>query len=68
MKYIILILLFSICLLNAAEKKSEFKCGTKKYCKEMKSCKEAMFFLNECKLSKLDKDKDGIPCEKLCGK
>lgn len=65
---IILIILLSFGIAMANEKKNEFKCGTKKYCKEMKSCKEAMFFLNECKLKKLDKDKDGIPCEKLCGK
>jgi hypothetical protein len=34
----------------------------------MTSCKEAKFYLEECGLKKLDRDKDGIPCEKLCGK
>ena len=44
-----------------------FSCGNKHYCKEMTSCEEAMFYLTQCGLSHLDKDSDGIPCEKLCG-
>ena len=42
-------------------------CGSKRYCKEMTSCKEAKFYLTQCGLSHLDKDGDGVPCEKLCG-
>jgi len=42
-------------------------CGSKHYCKEMTSCEEVMFYLTQCGLSHLDKDSDGIPCEKLCG-
>ncbi|MFA5921122.1 MAG: thermonuclease family protein [Methylococcaceae bacterium] len=42
-------------------------CGSKCYCKEMTSCEEARFYLTQCGLSHLDKDSDGIPCEKLCG-
>lgn len=42
------------------------KCGKKRYCKEMSSCEEAMFFLKECGLPGLDRDGDGIPCESLC--
>jgi len=41
-------------------------CGTKRYCKEMSSCAEAMMYLKQCGLSKLDRDGDGIPCESLC--
>lgn len=41
-------------------------CGSKKYCSQMSSCAEAQFYLNECGLSKLDKDGDGTPCEALC--
>jgi hypothetical protein len=55
--------------LNAAEKKEkkeELTCGNKKTCKQMTSCKEAIFYLKECGVSKLDKDKDGTPCEALC--
>lgn len=32
----------------------------------MTSCAEAKFYLEECGVSTLDKDKDGIPCESLC--
>lgn len=42
------------------------ECGQKHYCKNMNSCEEAMFFLNDCGLSSLDRDGDGIPCESLC--
>ena len=44
----------------------EFTCGSKRYCKEMSSCEEARFYLEECGLSRLDGDGDGIPCESLC--
>ena len=46
---------------------ANYECGTKKFFKEMKSCKEALFHLQQCKRKSLDRDKDGIPCEKLCG-
>ncbi|MFA5232152.1 MAG: excalibur calcium-binding domain-containing protein [Candidatus Paceibacterota bacterium] len=41
-------------------------CGSKTTCGEMYSCEEAKYFLNICNLTKLDGDKDGIPCEELC--
>ena len=43
-----------------------FTCGTKTYCREMVSCEEARFYLRSCGLSRLDGDKDGIPCEAIC--
>lgn len=42
------------------------KCEGKKYCKEMNSCKEAMFYFKQCGLSRLDRDKDGVSCEIIC--
>ena len=45
---------------------SSFKCGIKRTCSKMTSCKEAMFFLKNCNLPELDRDEDGIPCEALC--
>ncbi len=48
------------------DKKQEFRCEGKKYCKEMKSCAEAKFYLTQCGLTRLDRDKDGIPCETIC--
>lgn len=47
-------------------KTSSYQCGKKTYCYQMNSCKEVMFYFNNCNLPKLDGDKDGIPCEKLC--
>lgn len=41
-------------------------CGTKRYCKQMSSCAEARHYLQNCGLSRLDGDNDGIPCEALC--
>lgn len=42
-------------------------CGTKYYCKEMGSCEEAIYYLVNCGLTRLDGDGDGIPCESICG-
>ena len=44
----------------------EVECGTKQSCAEMTSCEEAIAFLRQCKLTRIDGDGDGIPCEKLC--
>jgi len=49
-----------------AHAKPTYQCGTKTKCSQMSSCEEAYFFLHTCKLTKLDRDKDGIPCESLC--
>jgi Excalibur calcium-binding domain len=42
-------------------------CGTKTFCREMESCDEARYFLEQCNLKRLDGDNDGSPCENLCG-
>jgi hypothetical protein len=44
-----------------------FACGTKRYCTQMTSCAEAMFHFQACGLRRLDGDRDGVPCERLCG-
>jgi len=41
-------------------------CGSKSKCGEMSSCSEARHYLNDCGLSKLDRDHDGVPCESIC--
>ncbi len=46
----------------------QFSCADSKYCKEMSSCAEAKFHLNECGESRLDRDNDGVPCENVCRK
>ena len=45
---------------------SQFSCG-KRMCGQMNSCAEARFHLNQCGVRSLDRDRDGIPCESLCG-
>ena len=42
------------------------QCGTKRYCRQMTSCAEARFYLNQCGVSSLDGDGDGVPCETIC--
>jgi hypothetical protein len=29
----------------------------------MKSCAEALYYLRECRVTTMDGDKDGVPCE-----
>ena len=41
-------------------------CGTKRVCSHMTTCEEAIAFLRQCKLTQIDGDGDGTPCEKLC--
>lgn len=63
--------IFLVCLLGlaTATTASAFSCDSSgKYCKEMNSCEEAKFYLNQCGADKLDRDGDGIPCENVCGK
>jgi endonuclease YncB( thermonuclease family) len=43
-------------------------CGAKTYCGEMADCDEAYFHLEQCGLTRLDGDSDGVPCEQLCGR
>lgn len=45
---------------------SGLSCGTKRYCGEMRSCEEAKFYLQQCGVISLDRDRDGVPCEKIC--
>ena len=42
------------------------ECDTKRTCTQMKTCEEAIAFLRQCRLTGIDGDGDGIPCEKLC--
>ena len=43
-----------------------FTCGGKTTCEQMSSCAEARFYLEQCGLGSLDRDKDGVPCESIC--
>jgi len=47
---------------------SKYRCEGKTRCPEMRSCEEAMFYLNNCPGTTMDGDGDGIPCEtQWCG-
>jgi hypothetical protein len=40
------------------------KCDGRRYCSQMKSCKEATFFIKNCPNTSMDGNSDGIPCQK----
>jgi len=42
-------------------------CLGKPKCTDLPTCAEARRRLNDCGQKSLDRDKDGIPCESLCG-
>jgi len=42
-------------------------CGNKKHCSEMVACAEAKHDFSQCGVKALDGDRDGTPCENLCG-
>lgn len=76
MKALGIALLFSVsCFATAREipawtkliASGNFDCE-KKYCKKMSSCSEAYYKFTECGAKGLDRDKDGVPCENVCGK
>ena len=48
------------------EPAQNFDCSPRKNCSTMVSCEEAYYHLNTCGNGRLDRDKDGIPCESLC--
>lgn len=42
------------------------RCGTKTTCSQMSSCEEATLYLQQCGVTRLDGDGDGVPCASLC--
>ncbi|WP_367180753.1 excalibur calcium-binding domain-containing protein [uncultured Parasphingopyxis sp.] len=46
---------------------SDTRCGNRRYCGQMRSCREAQFYYRQCGVRRLDGDRDGVPCESLCG-
>lgn len=47
-------------------KDPSFTCSGKTVCGQMGSCAEAVFYLTQCGMSRLDGDHDGTPCESIC--
>jgi len=63
MKNLFIFLFFGINLAFAFN----VECDKKQYCSQMTSCEEAKAYLQQCpNRSYLDRDKDGIPCKKIC--
>jgi hypothetical protein len=58
-------IVFIIAVFTLAFEAKAYDCS-KKYCKNMSSCEEAYYKLEKCGHSRLDRDKDGIPCENVC--
>ncbi|MBP0462723.1 excalibur calcium-binding domain-containing protein [Roseomonas sp. PWR1] len=51
---------------QAPPAQTSWRCGEKRYCTQMTSCAEAEFHYRVCGLLRLDRDRDGQPCEDLC--
>ncbi|WP_213908646.1 thermonuclease family protein [Stutzerimonas nitrititolerans] len=56
----------SVPLLAASSNSSQYSCSPRKTCGQMASCAEARFHLEQCGNGRLDRDKDGVPCESIC--
>ena len=47
---------------------SNFRCDGRTLCNQMTSCAEATYFIKHCPNTKMDGDRDGVPCEdQWCG-
>lgn len=42
---------------------ARYTCDGREHCSQMRSCAEARYFLQNCPNTKMDGDRDGIPCE-----
>lgn len=66
--FITLFLLTSIGTLPNVSYAGSLSCSKCTYCSKIKSCKLANYCLTRCGKRRLDRDRDGIPCENVCGK
>lgn len=39
----------------------------KRTCADMHDCEDAYRHLDQCGMTRLDRDRDGVPCESICG-
>jgi len=44
--------------------KNSYRCDGRVYCSQMTSREEAEYFIKNCLNTKMDGDRDGIPCER----
>ncbi len=47
---------------------SQYQCDGREYCSQMGSYEEAKYFIENCPNTKMDGDRDGIPCERQFGR
>jgi hypothetical protein len=43
--------------------KTTYQCDGRQHCSQMNSRSEALYFIKNCPNTKMDGDRDGIPCE-----
>jgi len=51
-----------------SQKSKSYKCDGRQHCSQMTSYSEAVYFNKFCPDTKMDGDRDGIPCEKQFNK
>lgn len=49
---------------KATRTQAKFECDGRQHCSQMKSCAEATYFIQHCPNTKMDGDRDGVPCER----
>lgn len=49
---------------DVEQPKPIFTCDGRQHCSQMNSYEEAKFFIDHCPDTKMDGDRDGIPCER----
>ncbi len=47
-----------------AVQQPKFECDGRQHCSQMTSCGEATYFIQHCPNTKMDGDRDGVPCER----
>lgn len=53
---------------STAKSGAVYTCAGKQYCNQMSSCEEATFYIENCGVTTMDGDGDGVPCERgVCG-
>lgn len=60
-----LMMMPSLSLAQDVQLVQRYSCG--KTCGKVRSCEEAVYQWCACGYRRADRDKDGVPCEKLCG-
>lgn len=49
---------------TSSSSSKQYRCSGKTHCSQMTSCAEAKFYIRNCPNTRMDGDRDGIPCER----